>query len=105
MQNKTPKQPILSPYKNRTSNAIKITKIFSCRRRILHKKSLHNKNCLLIDFKYGFKYIVLSFLDELLIISYMDKKLEKSSFHLSLNRNKILYVALDINQTIYECLI
>ena len=103
MQNKTPKQ--LPPYKNRTSNAIKITKIFFCRRRILHKKSLHDKDCLLIDLKYGFKYIILSFLNELLSISYMNKKLEKSSFHLSLNHNKISYVASDINQIVYKYLI
>jgi len=45
------------------------------------------------------------FLDKLLNISYMDKKFEKSSFYLSLNCNKILYIASDINQTVYECLI
>lgn len=47
---------------------------------LLHKKSLHNRDCLLAYLKLDFKHIILSRLDELLSLSYMDGKLEKSSF-------------------------
>jgi len=48
---------------------------------LLHKESLHNKDCLLTYLKLDFKHVILSHLDELLSLPYMDGKLEKSSFY------------------------
>ena len=48
---------------------------------------------LLVDFLPKFKHVILSILDVLLDLPYMDEKLEMSSFQPNLNRSKILYVA------------
>jgi hypothetical protein len=47
---------------------------------LLYKEFLHNKDCLLAYLKLDFKHVILSHLDELLSVSYMDGKLEMSSF-------------------------
>jgi hypothetical protein len=61
---------------------------------------------LMADFSSNFKPInILSYLDELLSLQYMVRKLEMSSFHHNLNRIKSPPVALDMSQTVHEGLI
>jgi hypothetical protein len=77
----------------------KLPKSFLVEKELLLHKSLHNKDCFLVDLKSDLKHIVLFFHDELLRLSNMDKNIEMFIFHLNLNRNKILPVALDMLQT------
>lgn len=74
---------------------------------LLHKESLHNKNCLLADFKPNFKYAGLSYLDELLNLLNIYVKLYMSSFYPQpkLSQNSTDNFRYDLNNTRWSSMI
>jgi hypothetical protein len=73
--------------------------------KFFHGARIFNFRILLADLSFNFKQIVLCHLDELRVLQYMVGKLHMSSFQPNFNRNKILLVAPDMSQTVYEGLI
>jgi hypothetical protein len=61
--------------------------------RFPHAARISNFHIFLADFSPDFKHVVLSFLDELLVLPYMVGKLDMYSFQPNLNRNEILFIA------------
>ena len=74
---------------------------------LLHKESLHNKDCLLADFKPNFKRAGLSYLDELLNLLNIYVKLYMSSFYPQpkLSQNSIDNFRYDLNNTRWSSII
>lgn len=70
-------------------------------RLLLHKESLHNKDCLLSDFKPNFKHAGLSYLHELLSLQNMYVRLYMSSFYPQpkLSQNSTCNFRYDLNNT------
>jgi hypothetical protein len=66
---------------------------------------IFNFSIFLANLSFDFKHIVLSHLDELLVLQYMIGKLHISSFQPNFNKSKILLVAPDMSQIVYEGLV
>jgi len=73
--------------------------------KFIHVTLISNFHTFLTDFSPNFKHIVLSHLDELLVLPYMVENLEMYNFQTNLNCSKILLVLLDMSQTVHECLV
>ena len=58
-----------------------------------------------VDFIYDFKDVVLSHMDELLSLLYMDRKLQMFNFHHNLSYNKIPYIMLHMVQRLHGGLV
>lgn len=59
-----------------------------------HEKIACTNANLLVDIIYDFKDVIISYIDELLGLTYMNVKLKMFSFYLNLNYKKIPYIML-----------
>jgi len=73
--------------------------------KFLHVAWIFNFCIFLADLSPDFKHVVLSRLNELLGLRYMVGKFQMSSFYPNFNRSKIPPIALDISQTVHECIV
>jgi hypothetical protein len=71
----------------------------------LHATWISNFRIFFVNLSPGFKYVILSRLNELLELQYMVEELQSSTFQPNFNRCKISPVALDMSKTIHESLV
>jgi hypothetical protein len=73
--------------------------------KFIHVVRISNFHIFLTNFSTNFKHIVLSHLDELLVLQYMVENLEMYSLQTNLNCSKISLVALDMSQAVHKGLV